>query len=204
MLNQIPEKELKILKKLNSPVKIQDFLDQMPINFEPEGDTCYSPMTVLKKKKCHCIEAAVLAALALRLAGQEPLLLDLTANKNDYDHVVTLFKKYGKWGAISKTNHMALRYREPIYNSIRELAISYFHEYLDDLGGKNLRSYSSPVNLKKFDKLGWMTTEDDIFYIAQYLAEIKHFPLLNRRQIRGLRPADPFEIKMGIVEEWKN
>ena len=99
---------------------------------------------------------------------------------------------------------MALRYREPIYNSIRELAISYFHEYLDDLGGKNLRSYSSPVNLKKFDKLGWMTTEDDIFYIAQYLAEIKHFPLLNRRQIRGLRPADPFEIKMGIVEEWKN
>ncbi|MDO8669304.1 MAG: hypothetical protein Q7K65_03350 [Candidatus Buchananbacteria bacterium] len=203
MADKIPDRELKILKKLNTPVKIQDFLDKMPINFEPNGDTCMSPLSVLEKNACHCIEGAVLAALALRLAGQPPLLLDLTANKNDFDHVVAVFKKYGRWGAISKTNHAALRYREPIYKSLRELAMSYFHEYLDDFGRKNLRSYSLPVNLKRFDKLGWMSTKDDIFYIPGYLAEVKHFHLLNKNQIRGLRPADPFEIKIGKMTEWK-
>jgi len=161
-----------------------------------------SPMSVLKNNTCHCIEGAVLAALALRLAGEQPLLLDLTANKNDFDHVVALFKKYGKWGAISKTNHAALRYREPIYNSIRELVMSYFHEYTDKFGRKNLRSYSLPVNLKRFDKLDWMNTTDDVFYIPEYLVEVKHFKLLNTQQIRNLRKADHFETKIGQITEW--
>ncbi len=203
MLSKIPEKELKILKKLNTPVKIQDFLDEMKINFEPNGDTCLPPLMVLKQKTCHCIEAAILAGLALRLAGRPPLLVDLLANKNDFDHVVAVFQQNGKWGAISKTNHAALRYREPIYKSIRELVMSYFHEYLDDFGRKNLRSYSLPVNLKRFDKLGWMTTKEDVFYIPEYLVEVKHFPLLNQKQIRNLRRADPFEIKIGKITEWK-
>lgn len=196
--------EYKILKKLNSPIKIQDFLDKMSINFEPNGDTCMSPMSVIKENTCHCIEGAVLAALAMRIHGQPPLLLDLTANKNDFDHVVAIFKRHGKWGAISKTNHVALRYREPIYNSIRELVMSYFHEYVDDLGRKNLRSYSLPVNLKRFDKLGWVNTKEEVFYIPEYLVEVKHFPILDKKQIRGLRKADPFEIKVGQITEWTN
>jgi hypothetical protein len=199
----IPKKNLKILKKLDSPKKIQDFLDTMKINFEEKGDTVFSPLTVLEKRVCHCTEGAVLAALALRLHGQPPLLLDLTAVKDDFDHVVALFKKDGKWGAISKTNHAALRYREPIYDSIRELALSYFHEYFDDKGRKNLRSYSPPVNLKRFDRLGWMTTREEIDYIPEYLAEVKHFPILDRKQIRNLRRADPIEIQAGKLVEWK-
>jgi len=110
----IPEPELKILKKLNSPKKIQDFLDRMPKNFEERGCTVYSPMMVLQKRKCHCTEGAILAALALRVNGQEPLLLDLTATEDDYDHVVALYRKYGRWGAISKTNYSVLRFREPV------------------------------------------------------------------------------------------
>jgi len=202
MKNLLPEKEYKILKKLNTPVKIQNFLDTMKINFEPEGDTVYSPMTLLKNKTCHCVEGAILAALALRVHGQPPLLLDLTANKNDFDHVVALFKKDGKWGAISKTNHAVLRYREPIYNSVRELAMSYFHEYFNDNGKKNLRSFSAPVNLKRFDKRGWMTTEEEVDYIPEYLAEVKHFSILTRKQIRNLRKADPLEIEAGKIIEW--
>lgn len=198
-----PKKELKILKKLNTPAKVQNFLDKMRINFEEKGDTSFSPLTVLEKRICHCTEGAVLAALAMRIHGQEPLLLDLTANKHDFDHVVALFKKDGKWGAISKTNHAALRYREPIYGSIRELSMSYFHEYIDDKGRKNLRSYSPPVNLKRFDKLGWMTTREEIDYIPEYLAEVKHFPMLNRKQIRNLRKADKIEIAAGKIVEWK-
>ena len=203
MIKQIPISELKILKKLNSPTKIQDFLDSIPINFEPGGDTCYSPMTVLKKKKCHCIEAAVLAALALRVAGQPPLVLDLTANQNDYDHVVTLFKKYGKWGAISKTNHLALRYREPIYQSIRELVMSYFHEYTLDDGSKTLRSYTLPVNLSRFDRMGWMTAEEDVWFVPNTLDSLRHLPILTRSQIAGLRKADPIERKIGKILEWR-
>lgn len=199
----IPQKQFKILKKLNTPVKIQDFLDKMPINFEKNGETCLSPLLVLKKGICHCIEAAVLAALALRINGQPPLILDLTAIRNDFDHVITVFKKREKWGAISKTNHAVLRYREPVYNSIRELVMSYFHEYQDNYGHKNLRSYSWPVNLKRFDKLGWMTTYEEIGYIPEYLVKVKHYHILTRTQIRNLRLADPIEIKAGRLIEWK-
>ncbi len=200
----IGKKELKILKRLDTPAKIQDFLDKMKINFEENGDTFLSPMSVLKKKSCHCVEGAVLGALALRVNGFPPLLLDLTAVKDDFDHVVAVFKKYGKWGAISKTNHAVLRYREPIYNSTRELAMSYFHEYFDDKGKKNLRSYSAPVNLKIFDKRDWMTAEEEIDYIPEYLADVKHFPILTKKQIRNLRKADKIEIQAGKLVEWKS
>ncbi len=196
-------KELNFLKKLNTPAKIQNFLDQMKINFEADGDTFLSPLSVLEKKICHCTEGAILAALALRVNGWPPLLVDLEAHKRDLDHVVAVFQKNGKWGAISKTNHAVLRYREPIYNSIRELAMSYFHEYFDDQGRKNLRSYSWPVNLKRFDQRGWMTTKEEVDYIPEYLAEVKHYPLLNRKQIRNLRCADPIEIQAGRLVEWR-
>jgi len=199
----IAKDKLKILKRLNSPKKIQDFLDKMPINFEEDGDTFLSPMAVLEKKTCHCVEGAALAALALRVNGWPPLLLDLEANDNDWDHVVAVFKQYGKWGAISKTNHAVLRFREPIYNSIRELAMSYFHEYFDDNGKKNLRRYSAPVNLARFDQRGWMTAKEDIDYIPEYLADIKHFRILNRKQIANLRRADKIEIEAGKILEWR-
>jgi hypothetical protein len=175
----------------------------MKMNFEEEGVTSFSPMSVLEEKKCHCAEGAALAALALRVHGQPPLVLDLTAAKHDFDHVVALFRKDGKWGAISKTNHSVLRYREPVYNSVRELAMSYFHEYIDDKGRKNLRSYSPPVNLKRFDKRGWMATKEEIDYIPEYLADVKHFPIINRKQIRNLRKADKIEIQAGKIVEWK-
>lgn len=197
------KKELKILKKLNTPQKIQDFLNQMPFNFEKNGETNFSPMSVLEKKICHCTEGAVLAALALQVNGYPPLLLDLTANKNDFDHVVAVYQKNGKWGAISKTNHAVLRYREPIYVSIRELAMSYFHEYFDNQGRKNLRSFSPAINLKRFDKLGWVTAREEIDYIPEYLAKVRHFPILNRKQIRNLIKAEPIEIKAGKIIEWK-
>ena len=134
------KEELKLFKTLNTPKKIQDFIDKIPINFEEKGDTCYSPRQVLKNNKCHCIEGAILAALILRVNGYQPLILDFETTHNDEDHVVALFKKHGHWGAISKTNHAILRFREPVYKSIRELAMSYFNEYfLFSNGKKTLR-----------------------------------------------------------------
>ncbi len=130
----------------------------------------------------------MLAAAALRLHGHKPLVVDLKATKPDYHHAIAVFKINGCWGAISKTNHAVLRFREPIYKSIRELVMSYFHEYfLNKNGQKTLRSYSRPVNLSRFDKKGWMTAEDDIWYIDEYLDRLPHKKILTPKMIKNLR-----------------
>lgn len=194
--------EFKTLKKLTTPARIQDFLNSLKINFEPYGDTSMSPRRVLREKKAHCMEGAVLAALALRIQGHPPLVMDLKSTSKDFDHVVAPFKINGFWGAINKTNHAVLRYREPVYKSIRELAMSYFHEYFLDNGVKTLRSYSRPLNLARFDSRGWTMDEKDIWYIPETLDEAKHYPILTPRQIRNLRKADQIEIEAGklVVE----
>lgn len=196
--------ELKLLKKLDNPEKIQDFLNSLEMNFEENGDTCMSPRSVLRLRKCHCIEGALLASLALRLHGYPPLIVDLEAHEKDFDHVISVFKIDGFWGAISKTNHAVLRYREPIYKTIRELVLSYFHEYfLNSSGKKTLRTYSAPVNLSKFDKKNWITSEADVWFIPEYLTTTPHKRILTKKQILNLRPADKIEIKAGELLEYK-
>ena len=166
--------ELKKLRPLSSPQKIQNFLETFK-SYNPKGpDTYYSPRLVLQKKRANCLEGAIFAALALRQLGYPPLILDLTATAHDFDHVIAPFKTKNRWGAISKSNHAVLRYRDPVYKSIRELAMSYFHEYTDDNGHKTLRSYSLPINLKQFDKKGWATSEKPLQYIEDHLFKVKN------------------------------
>ena len=202
-MDGLSSSELKILRSLRTPKKIQDFLDTLPINFEDGGDTCMSPRKVLRTRTAHCMEGAMLAALALRIAGRKPLVMDLKVTDEDFDHVVALFQEHGHWGAISKTNHGTLRYRDPIYKSIRELAMSYFHEYTTKNGKKVLRSYSRPVDLSRFDKQGWMTQEDDVWYVPEYLDDVKHFEILTPKQKKNLRPGDAMERRLGTLLEWK-
>jgi len=199
----LTHEEILLFRQLNSPRKIQDYLDALKINFEPEGDTCLSPRRVMREKRAHCIEAAMLAAAAFRLHRQPPLVLELTSCQHDFDHVVALFKQHGCWGAVSKTNHAVLRYREPVYRTIRELVLSYFHEYFDDHGFKTMRSFTRPVDLSRFDKQQWITNEGDNWFIAEYLADAPHIPLLNKSQIATLRRAHPVEIKAGEIVEWR-
>ena len=196
--------ELKILRQLRTPEKIQDFLNGLPLNWEPNGDTCNSPRIVLRENRAHCIEGAFLAALTLWLNGLgKPFLFDLRATDDDFDHVVTLFKRDGCWGAISKTNHAVLRYREPIYKTLRELALSYFHEYFENKTGKKvLREYSRPFDLSKVKK-DWITTEEPLFWLAEELDDSPHFSLLTKKQIRHLRPAEKVERKAGEIIEWQ-
>lgn len=147
----------------------------------------------------------MLAAAALRMAGERPLLMDLTTTDDDQDHVVALFRRHGCWGAVSKTNHAVLRYREPVYRTLRELAMSYFHEYfLQANGKKTLRSFAGPVDLSRFDRRGWMTSEEEVWYVPEHLCEVPHTPMLTRAQIASLRPADGVERCAGDIVEWKN
>lgn len=204
-MRQFPKlqlKEFRIFKKLNSPAKIQDFLDTLPINFESHGNTCRSPLETLKRKEAHCLEGAMLASAILWSHGERPLLLDLRSVYRDDDHVVTLFKKSGRWGAISKTNHAVLRYREPIYKTVRELATSYFHEYFMNDGIKTLRTYSAPFSMLGYGT-SWLTDNKSLRYIAEDLDVSKHFELLPKNAHRNLRRADKIEIEAGKITEWK-
>jgi hypothetical protein len=193
--------EFAVLRKLDTPRKIQDFLNRIPINKETDGETCTSPLVTLRRNVAHCMEGALIAALALSMHGQRPLILDLKTTRDDVDHLVTLFKKDGYWGGITKTNHAVLRYREPIYRNVRELAVSYFHEYFKDDGRKTLRQYSVPFDLDTWDG-DWITSEDDLWDLQTAIDDSPHRPLLNRKQIAGLRKADEIERRAGRIEEW--
>lgn len=196
-------KEAAFFRQLSTPERIQDYLDTLPFNFEKAGPTFYSPRVILREGKAHCIEAACLAALALWYHGAEPLILDLRSLRYDFDHVVTLFRRNGYWGALSKTNHGVLRYRDPIYRTVRELALSYFHEYyLTTTGRKTLREYSRPFNLKRFGT-EWVTSEDSLIDIAEALDLSRHYRLVPSMNERSLRVASEIEKKIGSVPEWR-
>lgn len=202
------KKEKVLLKKLNTPGRVQDYLNSLEFNFEEDGkDVIKSPIRVMREKKAHCMEGAVLAAYILSLQGHKPLVLHLQTEKGDYDHVIALFKQNGLLGAISKTNHAVLRYREPVYKTVRELVMSYFHEYfLNNNGRKTLRKYSVLLNLNKFGK-NWMTREDDLWEIDDELDRIKHFDIIpkniSKKVLKNLRKADKIEIETGKMEEYK-
>lgn len=202
-MHQFSKQELKTLKSLNSPRRVQDFLDVVPINFGINGDSMMSPRRVLREQRAHCMEGALLAACAFALQGRRPLLLDLTSARGDDDHVVALFQDHGRWGAVSKTNHAVLRYREPVYRTLGELAMSYFHEYFLDDGRKTLRSYSRPVDLSRFNRRGWMVDEQDVWYIVDALNAAPHIDILRPGQAHRLRRADRVEIEAGKMTEWK-
>jgi len=171
---------------MKNPYGIQKFLDDMPYHLE---DTAWSPRKVLAEQSSHCLEGAIFAAAALRMNGYPPLLLDFEAD-HDTDHVIAVFREQGCWGAIAKSNYTGCRWREPIYRTLRELALSYFNAYFNLRRERTLRRYSGPVNLKRFDRQNWMTTDKPVWFIVDRLFEIKHYPLMTKAQEKRLHRVD--------------
>jgi hypothetical protein len=200
VLEHFEPRERRILSRLTTPARIQRFLDEdIGYNLEPHGATCYSPRTVLRRREAHCMEGALVGALALRLLGYPPLLVDLEAVR-DTDHVLAVYRMNGRWGAVAKSNYSGLRSREPVYRGIRELAMSYFEDYFNPVGEKTLRTYSRPVSLRRFDRsIRWMTTEDEVWAIPEYLCEIRHTPMLTPKMERSLAPMDKRLLAAGCV-----
>lgn len=204
-------KNFKVLKSLNTPKKIQDFLDTLPINWEHGHETYMSVEKTMNAGKAHCLEAALLASLALWIQGNEPLILDLKSNNGD-DHIVALYKisetaSMERWGAISKTNHVTLRFRDPIYMNVRELAVSYFHEYIHlKTGEKILESYSKPFDLRKLSTQlvkDWISGTDDLFWLADAIDVSPHCEIYPASHKKYLRKADRMELQAGNITEWK-
>src|SRR6185369_14830839 len=197
-LDEFSAAELKVFRSLKTPLKIQQFLDQLAYNKEVGGVTCRSPRRVLRDRTAHCMEGALMGAAALRMLGHPPLILDFEAVRDD-DHVIAIFRRDGHWGAVAKSNYSGLRYREPVYRTLRELAMSYFEHYYNLKREKTLRNYSRPVNLKRFDSIHWMTAEDDVWTVPEYLLTIRHTPLLRAGLASRLGSVDDRLFAAGLV-----
>jgi hypothetical protein len=194
--------EYGILERLDSPPKIQAFLNNIPINHEIGGETVLSAREVLRQRRAHCIEGAFVAGAALWVHGEPPLLMHLDCHISDFPHVIAVFRRAGNWGAISKTNGAPLRYRDPIYRTLRELALSYFHEYSNRRGHKTLRSYSVPFDLRRLDPGEWATNAKSCWKAHDRLVALRHFQLISKRQERLLVPRDAFERKASKLVEY--
>ena len=194
--------EFAVLQRLDSPQKIQAFLFSLGQNFEVDGETCHTVRGVLRTRKAHCSEGAMVAACAFWVHGEPPLLLDMRAVR-DFDHVVALFRRHGRWGALSKTNGIGLRSRDPVYGSLRELAMSYFHEYANRRDHKTLREYSIPFDLRRVDPAVWVSGTRNAWSVCEALDELRHFKLLDGRHLRAVTRRDPFEREAGNLLQYR-
>jgi len=192
-------KEWRKLRSLKDPHGIQRFLDAMPYHL---ADTAWSPRVALRENTAHCFEGAMLAAAALRVNGFQPLVFDLEAER-DTDHVVAIYRINGHWGAVAKSNFTGCRYREPVYRSLRELAMSYFEVYFNLRKERSLRTFSRPVNLSRFDRMEWMTTEKALWFVSDYLYTISHYKLLRAGMARRLHRLDDRSFRAGCVDRAK-
>lgn len=192
--------EFAILRRLSSPEKIQDFVTAIPSNHEIGGETYLSVREVLRQRRCHCIEAAQLAACAFWIHGEAPLLMNLGALR-DVDHVVALFRRRGRWGAISKSNGVSLRYRNPIYRSLRELALSFHHEYANRRGQLSLVRYSRPFDLRHMKVAQWVTHPGKCIDVVYKLDELPHDDLVTVKEMKALRPLKKWEKGIRGIKE---
>ena len=188
-------RELRALRGLKTPAGIQKFLDGVPYHI---GTTAWSPRRVLREKSAHCLEGAIFAAAALRVLGRPPLLWDLEA-ESDTDHVIALYRERGHWGAIAASNYSGCRGRQPVYRTLRELAMSYFDGYFSARGHRSLRTFSRPMNLKRFDDRGWMTSEKPLWYIAESLFDLHHTRIMTPAMARRVSRVDARTKAAGLV-----
>jgi hypothetical protein len=193
--------EFTILRRLATPEQIQTFVNAIPANHEIGGETSLAVRDVLRQRRAHCIEGALAAACALWIHGEPPLIAHLDCDPCDYPHVITLYRRHGRWGAISKHNGPQLRFRDPVYRSLRELVMSYFHEYFDRRGRKTLRSYSRPLDLRRVATSLWVTSERGCWELHDRLDALPHYPLFPARHVRLLARRDAFERRVGRIAE---
>jgi hypothetical protein len=186
--------ELRTLRSLNSPVKIQKFIDGLAYQY---ADTAGSPRRVLRERRGHCLEGALLAAAALRVNGHRPLVMDLESVRDD-DHVVALYRERGLWGGIAKSNYAGLRFRAPVYRTLRELALSYFEHYYNLRGERTLRAYSVAVDLSRLDARHWMTDEEEVWSVPELLIAARHYPIVPDKVARALPRMDRRSFEAGM------
>lgn len=151
VLKKEPEwtlEEAQVLDALSTPAKIQQFLDNLPYDTE---EVYRSVRNTLRARKAHCVGGGMLAACCLERHGYGPARLFELRTIRDDDHVIAIYQRNGLWGSVAKSNYTGLRGRDPVYASLRELAMSYHESCFNSWGEKTLRGYTSPLELSVFD-----------------------------------------------------
>jgi hypothetical protein len=190
--------ETSLLRRLSTPDKVQHYLDGLVYNVERSGDTVRSPRRVMRDRTAHCAEGAFFAAAAFRINGRPPLLVDLEAD-NDDDHVLALYRDRGLWGSVAISKFSGLRFRAAVYRTVRELVMSYFEDYFNWDGDRTLRAYSRPLSLARFDRINWMTAEEDLWPVIEWLTVARHTSLLARRVANRLPRVDRRSFQAGVL-----
>lgn len=190
------QREIRILGQLNTPTEIQAYLDRLP--YSPE-ERYRSPRSVMRDRMAHCFDGAIFAAAALRRIGYPPLILDMLPNDRDDDHLLAPFRRNGCWGAVAKSNYVGIRFREPVYRTIRELVMSYFEQFFNVLGEKTLRGYTRPLHLSSFDRLHWMVQDEPLELIARRLDRLPRFRVMTPRMASSLSKVDRRSYKAGML-----
>ncbi len=189
--------ERRILSGFKAPLDVQRYLDGVVYS---DDKFARSPRSVMRDRLANCFDGALFAAAALRQLGYPPLVLDLRPDpKLDDDHVVALFKRFGCWGSVGKSNFVGLRYREPIHRTVREVVVSYFNDYYNSVGDKTLRSWAGPIDLTRVDRLEWMTRDERLDEVGDYLDRARHVPIATRAQIESFAKMDPRSLEAGLL-----
>jgi hypothetical protein len=196
--SEFPAGARAVLRRLDTPRKVQDFLDYELAYNDSKLNTCLSPLEVLRQRRAHCIEGAMLAAAAFGWHGRRPLLLDLRANPRDDDHVIAPFVENGRWGAVAKSHFCGLRYREPVYPTYAELARSYFEFYYNGRGEKTLREYSDPLDASLL-RPDWLCSGKNVFFVSRRLDAQRHHRILGRLPESELRRADSLLLEAEVL-----
>jgi hypothetical protein len=188
--------ERRLLAQLNSPVKIQAFLDQLSYSAE-EIYRC--PLRVLRERTANCFDGALFAAAALWRLGHPPLILELLPNDRDDDHLLAPYKRSSRWGAIAHSNFVGLRFREPVYRTLRELVMSYFKQFSNIEREKTLRGYTQSLNLQSIAGMGWMVDDRLLEQISQGLDKTRRYSLVTEKMADELSPVDERSYQAGLM-----
>jgi len=194
---ELTRTEVALLRRLSTPDKVQRYLDDLTYNLEKGGDTVRSPRRVMRDRTAHCAEGAFFAAAAFRVNGRPPLIVDLEAD-NDDDHVLAVYRERGLWGSVAISKFSGLRFRAPVYRTVRELVMSYFEDYFNWDGDRTLRAYSRPLSLARFDRINWMTAEEDLWPVVEWLSVAHHTPLVGRAVANRLPRVDRRSYQAGV------
>jgi hypothetical protein len=193
---QLNPSERKVMDGLDSPIKIQSFLNTIPYS---EDHFYRCPLRVLRDRKAHCFDGALFAAMALRRLGDPPMIMELIPNERDDDHLITLFKRLDHWGAVAQSNFTGIRYREPVYRTLRELVMSYFEDFFNPVGEKTMLGYRTPINLRVFDHLEWMSSDAGLDTLSDEMDRYRIRPVITAEMAARLAPVDERSLRAGLL-----
>ena len=163
--------ERALIARLNTPSKVQRWLNALPYNTEKGGETQHSFRLVVRLQKAHCMEAALFAAVVLEQHGYPPLLMSLES-KDWLDHVIFVYRHTTGWGSVARSRDPGLHGRKPRFRSLRALAKSYYDGYVDYTG--RLRGFGVADLRETLPDYDWRLTDKNVWKVEQMLIDLPH------------------------------